>query len=729
MDNENENESDVMDIIENLTEENKKIMTSQKLWNQNKHPRNMMYLYWKDGENLFQHINIIHMNWVLSFEEKYKFIKKIGSGRYGKVYKAIEKETNKLVATKIVERQDEYLRELNHLIALENAYGVCQLQKVCFIDNKMLMQFELGECSLAHYVQLMDPMEPLKFTDLILKWFEEILKSIVDIHKHRILHRDLKPDNIIMIQNSEGELLPQMIDFGLSKKIVGDISMSDTIWYDIYTYCYRPPELWQQKKNQDIENNIYRKYSIKAESWALGILFLEMLTKTILFRTETLEQANKMICDYVKNYLGHNPFRKNFGIPEISPKIKKEKKSFKNIEDKIEDYLMRKWNIEGIIELHIWKQFKFLHPDHKLKKSEYKAFGKGDIIISRLFAAKQQELFIRNFRLIRMLIYGLLHPLPEKRWFPIDCLRVIQYLKIINEDYLKTPMSISPSPTLHNNIHKKRSSSKKNSKFKISLSMEFKNTKENIRTDLNDLLEGRVSPNQDNLIKTIDTSYNMPNILELNCLEQMKEKKINLIHYKLFYDYPFHRIFPRNDIIVEEKEIILNLLMCIFNFANEKKPEPKPFFQSIYLWLSFLFGENTKWRTILLEKDEHPNDSRVNVKNIITIYFGCLALIDEYCYSDNSFLRYVIKRDSPFREFYNEKRLIFIKDFIISQQQGRIWIHNPGELRYLFFDLIESMMIWDTNIDGQICKLILKYLHQKFEIPHPDLIIENILFN
>jgi serine/threonine protein kinase len=92
-------------------------------------------------------------------------------------------------------------------------------------------------------------------------WFD-ILQAVAILNFFGIAHRDIKADNI-MYRNGEKAVL---IDFGLSKCLIGDSHTPDVI-----SYFYRPPEL---DDSLEIQN-----YRFEIDSWSLGIWALELFNK------------------------------------------------------------------------------------------------------------------------------------------------------------------------------------------------------------------------------------------------------------------------------------------------------------------------------------------------------------------------------------------------------------------------------------------------------------------
>src|SRR3989304_6460586 len=209
---------------------------------------------WKDGILPKEEMLLVPIHWVKNFSELYEFKSNVGSGRYGVVVDAISKLTGNRCACKIVLRKDEYLRELDHLICLSTIPGVLPIQRVSFSDKKMCMESELGIYTLHTAIRKTKYKSIFGMFNIIEEWFIEILK-----------------------------------------RIMGTCLMNDSILYDVVTSCYRAPELWNIKQ----ENELIRHYSVKEESWSLGCIFIEMFTCTELFQYPSISILKKNISSYI----------------------------------------------------------------------------------------------------------------------------------------------------------------------------------------------------------------------------------------------------------------------------------------------------------------------------------------------------------------------------------------------------------------------------------------------
>ena len=147
---------------------------------------------------------------------KYQKLSKIGEGTYGVVYKAKDLQNNQIVALKKIRLKPEEegipstaIREIALLKEL-NQKNIVNLLDVIHTSKKLTLVFEYCDSDLK---KIMDNLKGEKLPKETVKlYLYEMLQGIGYIHKHKILHRDLKPQNLLI--NSNGVL--KRCDFGLA---------------------------------------------------------------------------------------------------------------------------------------------------------------------------------------------------------------------------------------------------------------------------------------------------------------------------------------------------------------------------------------------------------------------------------------------------------------------------------------------------------------------------------
>ncbi|XP_076759133.1 cyclin-dependent kinase 2 isoform X1 [Xylocopa sonorina] len=196
-------------------------------------------------------------------------IEKIGEGTYGVVYKAKDKLTGKLVALKKIRLETETegvpstaIREISLLRELTHP-NIVQLFDVVDGDNHLYLVFEFLQQDLK---KLLDSVKGGLDQALVKSYLYQLLKAISFCHLHCILHRDLKPQNLLI--DREGHI--KLADFGLARTFGVPVR---TYTHEIVTLWYRAPEILLGTK----------LYSNAVDVWSLGCIFAEMATRRALF--------------------------------------------------------------------------------------------------------------------------------------------------------------------------------------------------------------------------------------------------------------------------------------------------------------------------------------------------------------------------------------------------------------------------------------------------------------
>ncbi|RVE40420.1 hypothetical protein evm_014929, partial [Chilo suppressalis] len=194
--------------------------------------------------------------------DRYPNVEKIGEGTYGVVYKARDVETGKEIALKKIKLENEpegvpstALREISVLRELCHP-AVVQLLDVLLTENKLFLVFEFLHMDLK---RLMDIYKGPMPHDLVKSYLAQLLEGIAYCHSMRVLHRDLKPQNLLV----DGEGRVKLADFGLARAFGIPLR---AYTHEVVTLWYRAPEILLGAKF----------YSTAVDVWSLACIYAEM---------------------------------------------------------------------------------------------------------------------------------------------------------------------------------------------------------------------------------------------------------------------------------------------------------------------------------------------------------------------------------------------------------------------------------------------------------------------
>ncbi|XP_030683356.1 cyclin-dependent kinase 3 isoform X1 [Nomascus leucogenys] len=197
-------------------------------------------------------------------------VEKIGEGTYGVVYKAKNRETGQLVALKKIRLDLEMegvpstaIREISLLKELKHP-NIVRLLDVVHNERKLYLVFEFLSQDLKKYMDSTPGSElPLH---LIKSYLFQLLQGVSFCHSHRVIHRDLKPQNLLI--NELGAI--KLADFGLARAFGVPLR---TYTHEVVTLWYRAPEILLGSKF----------YTTAVDIWSIGCIFAEMVTRKALF--------------------------------------------------------------------------------------------------------------------------------------------------------------------------------------------------------------------------------------------------------------------------------------------------------------------------------------------------------------------------------------------------------------------------------------------------------------
>ncbi|CDS06216.1 Putative CMGC/MAPK protein kinase [Lichtheimia ramosa] len=237
----------------------------------------------------YQSFPVINQHFIV--DRKYQFLREMGQGAYGVVCAAKDTESGEQVAIKKVCRIFEKnilakraLREvklLKHFNGHENITSIIDMDIVNLQDfNELYLVQELMEADLHQIIRSGQPL-----TDAHFQYFVyQICRGLKYIHSANVLHRDLKPGNLLV--NADCEL--KICDFGLARGYSENPESNAAGFMTEYvaTRWYRAPEIMLSFQN----------YTKAIDMWSVGCIFAEMLGGKPLFKgRDYVDQLNQIL--------------------------------------------------------------------------------------------------------------------------------------------------------------------------------------------------------------------------------------------------------------------------------------------------------------------------------------------------------------------------------------------------------------------------------------------------
>lgn len=194
---------------------------------------------------------------------RYRILGQIGQGQFGRVFCAVNRENGEVFALKDLALKQfpthKFLRELAYLVSLRHQnivsfHGLEHHQK----GRYLVMDY----CEGGTLRDLMESGQSLTLK-LIFKLIEDILSALVHAHRQKIIHCDIKPENILLKLTPSG-YIAKLSDFGIARWSEEQLQPSETGGYT-GSPAYMAPE------------RFYGKYSPASDLYSVGIIFYELL--------------------------------------------------------------------------------------------------------------------------------------------------------------------------------------------------------------------------------------------------------------------------------------------------------------------------------------------------------------------------------------------------------------------------------------------------------------------
>ncbi|CAD8074984.1 unnamed protein product [Paramecium primaurelia] len=250
-------------------------------------PQKIIDLY-KPYKKQFESVKHVLQGHTFYLDQRYMPIDIIGQGAYGCVIQAIDKLTNKPVAIKKIERTFNHrlfakrtLRELK-ILRLIRHDNVVDLKQVLLPPSReefedVYMVMDLLEADLSQVIK----SDSILNDDHMRLFIYQVLRGLKYLHSAGILHRDLKPRNLLLNRSCDVKIC----DFGLGRAIAENIQNNIMMTYYVETRWYRAPELLIG----------YQNYNSAVDIWSVGCILAEMILRRPFLRGDSTKHQIKVI--------------------------------------------------------------------------------------------------------------------------------------------------------------------------------------------------------------------------------------------------------------------------------------------------------------------------------------------------------------------------------------------------------------------------------------------------
>ncbi|XP_046681952.1 dual specificity tyrosine-phosphorylation-regulated kinase 2-like [Homalodisca vitripennis] len=213
---------------------------------------------------------------------RYEVLKVIGKGSFGQVVKAYDHKFHEHVALKMVRNEkrfhrqaQEEIRILDHLRKQDkdNTMNIIHMYHSFTFRSHMCITFELLSINLYELIKK-NKFQGFSLT-LVRKFSHSLLQCLNALHRNKIIHCDMKPENVLLKQQGRSGI--KVIDFGSS------CYENQRVYTYIQSRFYRAPEVI-----------LGARYGMPIDMWSLGCILAELLTGFPLLPGE--DEADQLAC-------------------------------------------------------------------------------------------------------------------------------------------------------------------------------------------------------------------------------------------------------------------------------------------------------------------------------------------------------------------------------------------------------------------------------------------------
>ena len=203
----------------------------------------------------------------------------IGSGAVGMVHPATDAEGNKVAAKRICKREEEIItkitRDLSKLLDLDHA-NIAKYENVHQLDSTVWIFMEFCPHKDLYEFFRKRRLTERQHLDIMI----QIAQGVEYLHSNNIIHRDIKPTNVLI--KNDNPIVAKVTDFDFSKFLEEDCDTS-LMSTNVGTPAFKAPEFFLRNEQRKIE------YHRNVDIFALGLTYLAIVQedKALVPRIET----------------------------------------------------------------------------------------------------------------------------------------------------------------------------------------------------------------------------------------------------------------------------------------------------------------------------------------------------------------------------------------------------------------------------------------------------------
>ncbi|KAJ1848128.1 Serine/threonine-protein kinase 36 [Coemansia sp. RSA 2703] len=216
--------------------------------------------------------------------DRYILLQLIGEGQYGKVYKAVHRQSKVIVAMKIISKKErkqveiETYREEMRLLTQLSHRNIIRLIEYFETESDIYIVLEHCKCDLAVYLKRRGGYLRMEEVRTIA---QQLVAALKYLHSLGVVHHDIKLPNALI--GTDGRI--KLCDLGLATQLTKD-GKPTYVQTLKGTPLYMAPEMLRRER-----------YTYKADLWSLGVVLYELYVGRTPFRTVSLADLKKNIME------------------------------------------------------------------------------------------------------------------------------------------------------------------------------------------------------------------------------------------------------------------------------------------------------------------------------------------------------------------------------------------------------------------------------------------------